>query len=314
MANLVPGFFGKLPAHGDFLRAEPAGAPLDLLDAWLSPARLGANPAADAALDAAGPVLALVRSRGHWWAMSLFPSRDAVGRRYPFCVLAGVPVAEVGGETAVVPAACAPFLVRCLQRGVAGWPAEASALRSAIAALGGPLDVDEEERRLVGALGDDDQRRLWTSWLGRGDDPRRMGAWNAIIDAAKAGESVCGLHFAPLAQLHHLAFWIMLLRFTGTVADPSLIAIHPARAGQPPSTSMLWGRPTPAECLAALWPSMPGAERGRIVDPLAAGTAGDDAPEVLDDLDLSLREVLHAVGSSSKRIQRNPGSNYIRRE
>lgn len=315
MAILAPGYFGKLPGHGDFLRAEPAGAPLDLIDAWLAPARLGANHAADAALDAAGPVLALVRSRGQWWALALFPSRDAVGRRYPFCVLAGLPAEEVGGETAVVPAACAPFLVRCLHRSAAGWPADQAGLRAVVAGLGGQVDLDAEEHRLVGSLGDESQGRLWSGLLGRADDPRRAGVWSAAVAAGRSGEASCGLRLAPLAQLHHLAFWIMLLRFTGREADPSLIAIHPGLPGRQPSATLVWGRPTAAECLAALWPSMPGAATTRLVDPLAASGGINDAPEFLDEPDLSLREVLHLVGSATQRItRRTDTSRYIRRE
>lgn len=312
--DLVTGLFGKLPAHGDFLRSAPAQAPLDLIDAWLAPAGLG-TPAGDRALDAAGTALALVEARGHWWALAMFPSHDSVGRRYPFCVLAGLPSAAFAGEPALVPQAFAPFLARCMQRSMAGWPGDAGELRDAVSGLGGGIDPDADGLRLADALSDHHMRGMWQSMLGRGDDPRRAAVFADAVAAVMAGESCSGLRLAPMAQLHHLAFWLMLLRLSGSQASsPSLIAIHPGGPSSKPSATVLWGRPRPEECLAAIWPGMPGADARRIHDPVAApGRLGDPetAPEALDDLDLSLREVLHAVGSQTRRYHR-PARNVPR--
>jgi len=54
--------------------------------------------------------MALVRARGCWWALCLFPSRDAVNRRFPFCVFAGLPEESFSGEVGLLPSAWTPFL------------------------------------------------------------------------------------------------------------------------------------------------------------------------------------------------------------
>ena len=165
IAPLV-GSFGKLPWHGDFLRDAPQGAPLDLLDAWLALAPIGPPGPRSEAFDGAGPTMAMVRARGMWWAMALFPSHDAVGRRYPFCVIAGMPDDEFGGEAGLVPVAWAPFLVRCLQQAARGWPQNQAELRTAVAACAQPIDLDSEGRRLVEALADHRASEFWRGTLG----------------------------------------------------------------------------------------------------------------------------------------------------
>lgn len=317
METLLTGFFGKLPGHGDFLRAAPAQAPLDLIDAWLAPARLG-QPAADHALDAAGPTLAMVEARGMWWALAMFPSQDAVGRRYPFCALAGLPAASFAGEAALVPQVFAPFLGHCMQRSVGGWPTAVPALRDAVADLGTAVDLDAAGLRLADALADHHMRGLWTAMLGRAEDPRRDGVFTEVVAAAAlAGEACCGLRLQPMAQLHHLSFWLMLLRLSGSRGTaPSLIVIHPGTTGAQPSASVVWGRPRPEECLAAIWPGLPGGDARRLHDPLATlARFGDPeiAPEMLDDLDLSLREVLHATGSQSRRFHNSQTARTVQR-
>ena len=96
-ARPAPGFFGKLPSHGDFLvRRLPSGVRLcfdnwlqsalvqsriDLGEAWL-PAWLGS------------PLWRFVIGAGvcgdRGWAGVMMPSHDRVGRCFPLLVMAGI--------------------------------------------------------------------------------------------------------------------------------------------------------------------------------------------------------------------------------
>jgi type VI secretion system ImpM family protein len=304
------GHFGKLPWHGDFLRDAPAGAPLELIDSWLAAAPIGPPGQRSAAFDAAGPSLAMVRTRGSWWAMAMFPSQDAVGRRFPFCVLAGLPEAEFGGEAALVPMLWLPFLVRCLQQSARGWPQDQATLRETVKTCVQPVDADGGGRRLVESLADHRVADLWRGTLGTEGDPRRAGVWADLVSLAVEPEAATGLLLRPMAHQLHLPFVLMLQQLLGdSTCAPVLIGMHPGRPGEPPSATILWGRPSAAECLAALWPSMPGAESSRIHDPvLKPGAFGDadEAPEALGDPSMSLRDLLHEVGSATRRHVRRP--------
>lgn len=310
MASPVVGSFGKLPWHGDFLRDAPAGAPLELLDAWLSLAPIGPPGQRSEAFDGAGPTMALVRARGMWWAMALFPSHDAVGRRYPFCVLAGLPETAFGGEYGVVPLAWTPFLVRCLQQAARGWPQNQAQLHAAVAACSQPLDIEADGRRLVESLGDHRCAEFWQGSLGSAEDPRRAGVWADLVALASDPTQATGVRLRPMAHQLHLAWMLMLQQLVGDAAcAPVFIGMQPGRPGENPGATVLWGRPTAAECLAALWPAMPGAESQRIHDPIRhPGRFGDadEAPEALGDPGASLRDLLHVVGSATRRHVRRP--------
>lgn len=305
MASPASGYFGKLPWHGDFLREAPPGAPLDLIDAWLAHAPIGPAGPRSAAFDAAGPALAMVRARGHWWAMALFPSQDAVGRRFPFVALAGLPEGEFGDEAGLVAVAWAPFLVRCLQQAARGWPGDPAGLRAAVAACVQPIDTEAEGRHLVEALADRTVGELWAGTLGSAADPRRAGMWMDIVGLAGDPARAIGLELRPMAHQAYLAFVLMLMHLVGDPAGaPVLLAIRPARPGGAAGATVLWGRPGAAECLAALWPELPGADRTRIHDPASRpGAHGDPAraPVDLDDAGLSLRDLLHRIGSATRR-------------
>lgn len=91
----VVGLFGKLPAHGDFVRRGLPPAFCDPLDAWLASGVVAAREALggrfDDAWDAA-PAWRFALPPGacgtHAAAGVLLCSRDAVGRRFPLVVAA----------------------------------------------------------------------------------------------------------------------------------------------------------------------------------------------------------------------------------
>ena len=310
MATPVVGCFGKLPWHGDFLRDVPAGAPIDLIDAWLAQAPIGPPGPRTAVFDAAGPAMLMVHARSMWWAMVMFPSQDAVGRRFPFCVLAGLPDAEFGGEPGLLPAVWAPFLVRCLQQGARGWPQSQSELHQVVVSCVAPIDVDHEGRRLVDALGDHRISEFWRGSLGEAAAQKRDAVWADLVGLAAESTKATGMTLKPMVHQLHLSFGLMLQHLIGDAGcAPVLIGLQPGRPGEMPGATILWGRPTAAECLAALWPTMPGAEVSRIHDPiLRPGTYGEpsEAPESIGEPAVSLRDLLHQVGSATKRFTRRP--------
>jgi len=310
MVTPVVGFFGKLPWHGDFLRDVPSGAPIDLIDAWLGQGPIGPPGPHTAAFDAAGPAMVMVRARGLWWAMVLIPSKDAVGRRFPFCVMAGLPEGEFGGEPGLLPASWAPFLVRCLQQSARGWPQTQSELHTTVAALAVPVDVDSDGRRLVDALGDHRLDEFWRGTLGSSSDQRRDAVWSDLVALAGDPSKSTGILVRPMVHQLHLSFVLMLQHLIGdTGCAPVLIGLQHGRPGDAPGATVLWGRPTSAECLAALWPTMHGADSARIHDPVKRPGAFGDPTEALDNLGdptVSLRDLLHEVGSSTKRYTRRP--------
>jgi len=100
------GYFGKIPSRGDFVKASDNPALLAQLDDWLAGAvdLMSADPAWKASYDAAAPlhVAILGPRRRHAIAGHVVASADQSGRRFPFLMMAALPVAE---PIAFVPAA-----------------------------------------------------------------------------------------------------------------------------------------------------------------------------------------------------------------
>jgi type VI secretion system protein ImpM len=108
----VCGLFGKLPAHGDFIRRGLPGAFLDPWDAWLSAAMLAMEAETLTAGDdwplvwASAPALRFHLPPGACGPLAaagvLLPSMDSVGRRFPLtlaAVAAATPAATLDPES-----------------------------------------------------------------------------------------------------------------------------------------------------------------------------------------------------------------------
>jgi type VI secretion system protein ImpM len=131
-ADTTPGFYGKLPALGDFVtRRLPREGFLDTWDTWLSE---GLRQTREAMGDAwlptylTSPVWRFAISAGVCgpdpWAGVLMPSVDRVGRYFPLTLAVPLPK----GTAAIGVAACDP------------WFAKAEAL--ALSALEDPFDLE----------------------------------------------------------------------------------------------------------------------------------------------------------------------------
>lgn len=104
------GLFGKIPAQGDFYRANVAAPAAQALIAWLQDA-IEPVYAHRLALPAE-PVRFLFRAAagGSVLVGVLAASEDRVGRPFPLCAFAAMPSGAVQGRFPAVPAAHRPFL------------------------------------------------------------------------------------------------------------------------------------------------------------------------------------------------------------
>lgn len=107
------GYFGKLPAHGDFVKAADEQAVLAMLDEWLAEvmARLPHDPRWKINYDAMAPAsFAFVGPRRrHAVAGHVVASRDQAGRRFPFLAMRTEEVADPAAFIAHCPLAFAPL-------------------------------------------------------------------------------------------------------------------------------------------------------------------------------------------------------------
>lgn len=99
MPTSRPGFFGKLPSHGDFIQRGLPGAMLEALDAWLQQAvAVSREQLAERWLDTymTSPLWRFALTPGcldgNGWLGLLTPSVDSVGRYYPLVIAAPLPM------------------------------------------------------------------------------------------------------------------------------------------------------------------------------------------------------------------------------
>jgi type VI secretion system protein ImpM len=136
------GFFGKIPAHGDFVRGNVADPLAQRFTRWLEEgseachrtrAQVPRRPVRFA-FRAAGDARVLVGA--------LRGSQDRVGRQFPLAAFAAIDGRLAGSAFPAVPLACAGFL-SALSEGIAGDPASPAALADRLAAVRPPAADDE---------------------------------------------------------------------------------------------------------------------------------------------------------------------------
>lgn len=92
--------FGKLPSHGDFVRYHASGRAMQALDAWVQQGLLRVRQQGHEEAIGAPTVCFLIDLPGtaHALVGALRPSRDRVGRAYPFLVAVGVEKRTLDGR------------------------------------------------------------------------------------------------------------------------------------------------------------------------------------------------------------------------
>jgi type VI secretion system ImpM family protein len=309
MTVLTAGCFGKLPCYGDFIRVHAEQTPVDAVERWFSAGKLDPlhQDGRMAAFAASGPAFAIQQGGGSWWGSALFASRDQVGRLYPFAVFTSIPIETVGAEVGVVPTLFIPFFQKAMQAAAAGWPDSVGAVKDLLATLTTQIDVPTEEGRLVSALDTCTNHDLWTSLLGGFPDPRGGQVFADLAAIAHGVSGGHGLRIQPMAHQIHFCFWLMLLwLLRDKPGAPALLALLPESPGRSPSATVLFDRPTTAQCFATLWPACASPEMLSGIHDLVHGLGQASAPalpEYLEDGDLSLRDVLHALASAGRELR-----------
>lgn len=97
--NLQPGFYGKIPSHGDFVRHHLPRSFIDPWDTWLQTAlHQSKSTLGGSWLDAylTSPIYRYILTPGicgnHQWMGLIMPSVDSIGRYFPFTV--SIPVSS----------------------------------------------------------------------------------------------------------------------------------------------------------------------------------------------------------------------------
>lgn len=187
------GLFGKIPAQGDFFRANVADPGVQALVAWLQEAT---EQVYRSALKLpASPVRFLFRAPGSATAVVgvMAPSSDKVGRSFPLCVFTTARSAELGLRFPAVPEAFAAFADAgaALLAEAAHLDGAALAERARALPLPGIAELDRAEAALraegAGARCGDLQRRLFGD-LPAGALAYALGTFDAAVKPVRGRE------------------------------------------------------------------------------------------------------------------------------
>jgi type VI secretion system ImpM family protein len=294
------GVFGKLPSQGDFLRLGRLDV-AEVIDPWFLASGMDQGRHADLVAGFAGspPVVAFLQRSDRWWCAVIFPSRDAVGRHSPFAVAAAVDALAVDDEAGALPLLFAPFVQAVMLQHRAGWPVGAEAIEAAATRCAGGLDITGAGDALAVALEATSAEGLWQSLLGDPVHPRRQAVLSKTTDIPPPG-----VRIAPLGNLVHLAFWLMVLQ-NAHGRPPALVALHPG------SAVVLTDRPRDEQCFAALWPAAaPPSFLAGLCD-LAQATAGGSGFTDLitavasHDVPRTLRDLIYLTNSLVRSTARH---------
>ncbi len=315
-------YFGKIPTHSDFVRHHASGEGVRAVDAWLQQGLYAARLHEPEALEAFGaartPCAFYFDPGGDAPAVAgvLAPSRDRVGRAYPFLVAfeqERLGVEQVGQ----VPVRFGAFfeqaaaLIEAATSGDVGphdLPGRAEAL--AASALG-----REDAVAFDAYLGRTRVRAFWEHLWGFADDSRKYVLFKNLLDVTlplrdglppgfalalrfplgtdpvqapyEAGVwvEVC-LHLMQTATLHPAFFWAM--PEDGAAAPSLLLTLRPPSAG---TFVYLLPAPVDGDTLCDL------EHMGTQTAFEAALSIPARYGELLESESLTLREFLHRLGS-----------------
>lgn len=311
-------YFGKVPAHGDFVRGGAGGAAVRAMDAWVQEGlyaakqRLGAHLAPACAragsfgffLDAgpAGPLAGVLQ-----------PSRDRVGRVYPLVIAAE---ADASVRPADAPERFADFVGRAaaVARDAAAGSFTPADLAAQVAMLGpapnghahGNVSFDQ-------FLRDMPVSSLWTHLWGHADDTRKYLLFKNLLDLVPPLRGRLPERFpivlrfplgadAPPRALE-VRFWLdVVARLLGeTPAQPSFF--WSLDAGAPGEAFLLLTlRPPPPELFTYLLVADPGSDTLCVLERLGADNAALAALSIpahygrlLEDDHLSLADFVRQI-------------------
>ncbi|GIV60304.1 type VI secretion system-associated protein TagF [Rhodocaloribacter litoris] len=255
-------YFGKLPTHGDFVQRNAGGAALRALDAWLQKglyvARRQLGARFEATYDAMPPFAFRYHTGDGLLVGVIHPSRDRVGRRYPFMVAFEVPEAEAGpAPVPETPLRYAAFFERAAQlaRRAAGGDLEPALLAPAAERFGDLVDGRDARPALERFYRETPLPTLWEHLWGHADDSRKYILFKNLLDILLPLQRTVPTGF-PLVLRFPLcadagrrpfvvSFWTdVCLRLVdgpaaGSSACPSLFWTHPVSQETPNAPHLL---------------------------------------------------------------------------
>ncbi len=182
MITVRAGCFGKLPAHGDFIR-HCAAPELLSLDAWVQAGLLAARGRPDwATAWPATPPARFVRrvASGRLLAGVLAASRDSAGRDYPFVVAGILEGREVSQRPELAPLIAEPLLAGAEALATRRWEgADHRQVAAEIDRLVVEVDPRAAERQLAALLAETTLEQLVVDGQGAWDDRRHLLLANA---------------------------------------------------------------------------------------------------------------------------------------
>ncbi|HXX93866.1 MAG TPA: type VI secretion system-associated protein TagF [Planctomycetota bacterium] len=307
--RLLPGCYGKLPIHGDFIRHKVPGPELDLLDEWLQSgivvSRQALGEAWDASFDASPPRSFLFQPKtGQGLAGVVMASRDKPGRRYPFMVFTPVDLRSLGREEHLLPLALAPFLRLAEEAAVSGWKgADLKAFLAKVDQLPTSADLDAG-RKGAQEFASRGAKELWERLFGSAQDSRKYLLYRNLVETLQTSSVPrYVLRFPRVGGEAEVAFWLDLARRVGRRSGLPTLTFwrnSPGEAGG--------GMPVVYDSLKAnyflplWWPERPGNQLFALDDPggtpdLALQAARDKYAPILDDPAMSLGAFLGRLGS-----------------
>lgn len=237
MTPLVPGCYGKLPLHGDFIRHRAGDPEIEALDQWLQAGILAARQALGAGFEAAwdaAPVLRFLhrapRTR-RLLAGVLAPSVDKAGRRFPFLVFARLDVKAGELDASLLPLLAAGFLERAQAAATGGWAGrDLKGVQAMVDGLAGPLDPAEARRACLAYVSETSCADFWAGLFGSADDARRYALVQNFVEAlSPKGAPKYALRVPRGAGAEaEVAFWLELGRRVSRSPElPALAAWDP---------------------------------------------------------------------------------------
>lgn len=181
---LSAAFFGKLPAHGDFVRHNASSPAMRAMDHWLQRGLYAARSQRafdfNTAFEAAHAVQFYADSGNAALVGVLQPSRDRVGRKYPFLLAFEPASAADPYAAAMAPVRYAPFYE---QAGAVAQEAAGGAPPQQVAARMDTLVLRDADRNTLDRfLRETTSHALWEDIWGYADDSRKYRLFKNLLD------------------------------------------------------------------------------------------------------------------------------------
>ena len=140
MAEL--GFFGKIPAKGDFVRQNVADDAARSFEQWVQESNDAVRGAGGEMPDHPIRVVFTPPGSAKTVVAALIPSEDGVGRKFPIVFFALAPAGQAAESFSTLPIAFSPFLDAAVALGAQAKEMDLDALRNAAQHLPVPQAAD----------------------------------------------------------------------------------------------------------------------------------------------------------------------------